>query len=803
MSSSLRMRPTWNSASEMTPVDSRQATNANAAAASAPAAASHQGIRSSSSGRRNASPHMTRPASSTVASGAPSDRCTANAAASGAIQTASPSEVDTTAAPARPRPRSTRSSRIAPQPGATTQTTNAHQTATASRPSSRDVSRPATATASAAGSNREDIGAGVYRRRPAGRHGTLPAVVAALEPIAALGGAAALDTLRGLAGAALAVALAWLAGSAIRPGRPPGERLAWGLAALLAVAWTTLWQPLAGVSWLGQRLPMALLALAAAAVLAAATRGWRQLPAPCWPPLLVTLAALAIVSIPLAWHPSAAAPIPDMVWHEGWIRQLVDGVPEPSGVYAGVPNSYPWLYHAVAAWLELLPGGMVELFWALEVLAVGGLALGTWLLGRQIGLSERAATWSLGFATAAGGLGWLWIHHPVAVVSASRYGRVHGDFVAGPAVTPALANLPAILPRDLAIALFPLALWFGVRADHRRRGARCRRGRRHAGRAGLDRAGGGGGGDRLPGRAGGSPPPGPGAGGGGGGAALLAIAPWAGRLAYEYASLGGFGPRTALPSVTGPQALVALGVVGPLGIAGVVAIARSRPPRLDRELLAVLLSVTAVLCLVSWLLPGHTLAGVAAVARLQRYLPFLAVALAFPAGWAADAGLARLGSRTAPAAAAALVAAAAASTLLTAIALADNFQRGTKLGLRCDHGMPMHGGQVAAVAGLDVSGTLQVDDAVFRSSGAWVLWRTPPAQLRFRHALDGLPGQGTRAAQTHAIAASGTVPAGVDWVLLPAATAPPAGLERVASCVAGASHHRPLRVDVYRPRSSG
>jgi len=628
-------------------------------------------------------------------------------------------------------------------------------------------------------------------------------VVAALEPIAALGGAAALDTLRGLAGAGLAVALAWLAGSAIRPGRPPGERLAWGLAALLAMAWTTLWQPLAGVSWLGQRLPMALLALAAAAVLAVATRGWRQLPAPCWPPLLVTLAALAIMSIPLAWHPSAAAPIPDMVWHEGWIRQLVDGVPEPSGVYAGVPNSYPWLYHAVAAWLELLPGGMVELFWALEVLAVGGLALGTWLLGRQIGLSERAATWSLGFATAAGGLGWLWIHHPVAVVSASRYGRVHGDFVAGPAVTPALANLPAILPRDLAIALFPLALWFGVRAiigggalDAAAAGGMLGavaligpvaavaaiaclgvlavRRRPAAARAAVAVA-----------------------------AALLVIAPWAGRLAYEYASLGGFGPRTALPSVTGPQALVALGVVAPLGIAGAVAIARSRPPQLDRELLTVLLSVTAVLCLVSWLLPGHSLAGVAAVARLQRYLPFLAVALAFPAGWAADAGLARLGHRTAPAAAAALVAAAAASTLLTAIALADNFQRGTKLGLRCDHGMPMRGGQVAAVAGLDAGGTLQVDDAVFRSSGAWVLWRTPPAQLRFRRALDGLPGQQARAAQTHAIAASRTVPDGVDWVLLPSATTAPAGLERVASCVAGASHHRPLHVDVYRPRSSG
>jgi hypothetical protein len=149
------------------------------------------------------------------------------------------------------------------------------------------------------------------------------------------------------------------------------------------------------------------------------------------------------------------------------------------------------------------------------------------------------------------------------------------------------------------------------------------------------------------------------------------------------------------------------------------------------------------------------------------------------------------------------VAAAVASTVLTAIALADNFQRSSRLGLRCAGGQPMHGGQVAAVAGLDPSNTLLVDDAVFRSSGAWVLWRTPPAQLRFRNALEGLPGQRARTVQTRSIAAGGAVPAGIDWVLLPAAAAAPEGLQPVATCVAGASRHRPVPVRVYRPRSSG
>ena len=75
----------------------------------------------------------------------------------------------------------------------------------------------------------------------------------------------------------------------------------------------------------------------------------------------------------------------------------------------------------------------------------------------------------MGFASLAGGVGWIWVHEPVAVVSSGHYGLVHGDFLVGPAVTPALANMPAILPRDLALALFPLTVWFALRAVAGRR----------------------------------------------------------------------------------------------------------------------------------------------------------------------------------------------------------------------------------------------------------------------------------------------------------------------------------------------
>ena len=47
----------------------------------------------------------------------------------------------------------------------------------------------------------------------------------------------------------------------------------------------------------------------------------------------------------------------DILWHEGWIRQLVGGGKAPGGVYADVPNAYPWLEHALAA-LVMSAGGL-------------------------------------------------------------------------------------------------------------------------------------------------------------------------------------------------------------------------------------------------------------------------------------------------------------------------------------------------------------------------------------------------------------------------------------------------------------
>ena len=592
----------------------------------------------------------------------------------------------------------------------------------------------------------------------------------------------------------------WIAGCALAPARPPGERLAWGVVTMLAVAWSTLWQPVLGVSWLGHRTLMAVIVVVCTIVVGARTRAWRTAPDVRRPVVLVAAVALAVSVLPLVWGPSAVAPISDMQFHEGWIRQLVGGLPEPSGVYAHVPNSYPWLYHALAAWLELLPGGMVEVYWALQVFAVGSLALGTWLLARELGLREAPATWAVGFASLAGGIGWIWVHEPVAVVSSSRYGLVHGDFLVGPAVTPALANMPAILPRDLALALFPLTVWFALRAVAGRRmrdvaaagaltGCLLLIGPVGAvvallvcGPVALRR--------RIPARHAAAAVA----------VAAVVVAPWLGRVALNYVRLGGFSPHQPLPSVTAAQALVAMGAVLPIGLLGVVWLLRTRPPDIDLGALVPLVAVPAALCLLAGLLPGHSLAGVAPVVKLQRYLPFLVLALAMPSGWAAHAVLARMSRRGAIVLATALVAAAGASTVLTSIGLAGAFRSAEPRGLHCRGGAPMGAGDVVAVAGMRPQPTLVVDSSVFRSTGAWLFHWVPPAQLRYRDVFSTIKGQGERAAETREIA-RGRVPTGIDWVLLPGA-APGRSLVKVTSCRAGGLDHS-VDVQVYRPRSSG
>ena len=51
-----------------------------------------------------------------------------------------------------------------------------------------------------------------------------------------------------------------------------------------------------------------------------------------------------------------------------WVHQLSAGFSSPGGVYAGEPNSYPWLFHSLVALIAAaLPGGTVDAFQVLEL----------------------------------------------------------------------------------------------------------------------------------------------------------------------------------------------------------------------------------------------------------------------------------------------------------------------------------------------------------------------------------------------------------------------------------------------------
>ena len=80
---------------------------------------------------------------------------------------------------------------------------------------------------------------------------------------------------------------------------------------------------------------------------------------------------------------------------------------------AGEPNSYPWLYHSLRAWIaQALPGGVDEALVAVDVLGLVTIAAGMWLLARELGGGTPAAARRSVLAVAGGGFGWMWQHAP-------------------------------------------------------------------------------------------------------------------------------------------------------------------------------------------------------------------------------------------------------------------------------------------------------------------------------------------------------------------------------------------------------
>jgi hypothetical protein len=610
--------------------------------------------------------------------------------------------------------------------------------------------------------------------------------------------------------AALA-ALAWIAGSAVVGPAPAAERLGAGLLCLAAAAWLVMLQPLAGVSVVGS--PWAVRLLVA---LAAALAMWRSRP---WPigrvdvgPLLILVAAGLAVSA-AAWltpgddYPARST---DVLWHEGWIRQLLHGGRAPGGIYADVPNAYPWLEHALAA-LVMSAGGlsMTATLIAVEAFMLAALATGTWLLAVELEVGRGAAAWAALLALAGGGIGWAQAAGPAAVLTATgadpatapadllRFqrgiGAYGGDLLLSPAPTPALGNVPPAMPRELGLALLPLAAWAAVRAAHRASPRWWAVAGASAGLAGLA-----------------SPVAGIGA-----AVVLLALAAahrqsvawpalpafavvvlgWVGPLLWHTADLGGLVSTTRgtplEPSIV--QALAAVAVLAALAAAGAVLLAHTGTA--DRRALAAVIAALLVPAIVAVGVPG--LNAVPALTRALHYLPAAALGLALPAGVAAAWLVARAGRWQIACAAAIAVAATASAATASAGAVELLRRSGDEPVLRCSMSLGGGDGTIAVVGSGDVAPDDPLALTVFARTGAPLLYVRRP-RIRFPDVYLHIAPQQPRFFALRDIAVGRPAPAEVTRILAPAADAAPSGFTPAGSCRVGAVEDGRYRTVPYR-----
>ncbi|HEY3764109.1 MAG TPA: hypothetical protein VGL44_03040, partial [Gaiellales bacterium] len=255
-------------------------------------------------------------------------------------------------------------------------------------------------------------------------------------------------------------------------------------------------------------------------------------------------------------------------------------------------------------------------------------------------------------------------------------------------------------------------------------------------------------------------------------AAAVVAAVWLAPLAVAYHRYGGFVSITHITAVnpTLAQTLVALGIVLPLGVVGIIAVAR-RPEGMSPGAVVLLVAVPGAACALGAVL-GHRsdLLGTPALLRWSRYLPFLALALAVPAGVAAQrlVGLARGVTRVAGlAAAVAVVAVAVPSTVLATDAVV---RQPFPDQLACT-ALPAQSDLTAVAMRQPIADEVAMD--VFADTGAGsVFLRIVHSKVRFKTWLERPPTQAQRKAWDHALLRRGAVPPGVSWVVASRAAAP-------------------------------
>jgi hypothetical protein len=599
---------------------------------------------------------------------------------------------------------------------------------------------------------------------------------------------------------ALTVVAVWLVGSSIHTGDGAAARVLAGVLAIVGIAWTGMLVSTLGLAVLGDRTGLRIATPVALVVLVAARRP-RLLP----PRPTVAAAAAAAVGAVILW-PSVTAPAnllrgADTSWHDGWTHQLMGGATSPGGPYAGIPNAYPWLYHALAAWLaQLLPGSAIGAFLAVQVLTLLALGSGTWLLARELGLGTAAAGWSAVLVLGAAGVGWIWQHGPAAV-TALKYGlgAYHGDFVLANAMSSGLGNLAPIVPREAALALVPGVLVLAIRAAA---GASTRGALLAGGAAGLAALLG----------------PVEGALGLAAAAAVVLVvrrprvlvqmlaaaaavaAVWVVPLAHSSHAYGGLRETTTqvAPDPTVPQAVVALGMLLPLAAAGIVLLARRG--QLRRELAAFTAVALAVCAAGAAAGSGHVIFGTPAILHWLRYLPVLAIALAVPAGYAAAALVGAAADRAMPLGAVLAAAVAAATMASTGLAAAAIRDHPADPGLACGRQYAFGPADTIAVASGQLWISTDIGFWLFSRSGAHIVWLPPrTARVPYRRLPAGVAGEDARRAEVVRIAHGGTPPRGVTWVVT---NRPPSALASDVQPYASCIWRRTVPLRLYRVRAN-
>jgi hypothetical protein len=165
---------------------------------------------------------------------------------------------------------------------------------------------------------------------------------------------------------------------------------------------------------------------------------------------------------------------PDTNLHMGWSTQLMIGESTPSTVITGnVPGSYPWIYHALVAFLaRFTPGGRAfDSLGPLQLVQVVGAILALFAVGIHMTRKFVTGVAAAFFGALCGGfgIGLLFdtrLRHSAVKLPATRIPWL-GDILSRRPYDFAFNNIAPAYPRDLSFSLlvaFLLLLLMGLRS---------------------------------------------------------------------------------------------------------------------------------------------------------------------------------------------------------------------------------------------------------------------------------------------------------------------------------------------------